>query len=96
MNHSVITNWLVVIVAVIGMLATSIYYVANMTGKISMLENDLNNTMNRVDGLYVLLAQKGVDVKKAILSSDLDAAAKQRIVNSLLPNKGQPNVVPQK
>lgn len=80
-NHGAITGWIVAIAAICG----GILYIGNLSGKLASVESDLRNTTQRVDGLYVFIAQQGGNVKKAIQSSDLDPTTKNQLINSLIP-----------
>jgi len=42
-----------------------------------------------MDGLYIYIAEQGGSVKKAVMSSNLDATTKDRIIKSFLPKDSQ-------
>jgi len=63
-NHGAITSWIVAIAAIIG----GVLYIGNLNGKITSLESELRNTTQRVDGLYIFIAQQGASMVRAIAS----------------------------
>lgn len=85
MNHNVITNWIIAIATVVGVFAAAVLYIGNINGKLTTLENDLLSMRNRIDGLYIYISEQGGDVKKAVLSSDINDSSKKQIINSFLP-----------
>lgn len=89
MNHSAITGWLVAIFTAIGFLITAVLYIGNINGKLLVLEDNLKIMTNRMDGLYIYIAEQGGSVKKAVMSSNLDNAAKDQIIRSFLPIDSQ-------
>ena len=80
-NHGAITGWILAVCAMIG----GVLYIGNLNGKLTSLENELRNTTQRVDGLYIFIAQQGKSVKQAIKASDLDPNTKNRLLNSIVP-----------
>ncbi|NCT56929.1 MAG: hypothetical protein GW760_04340 [Legionella sp.] len=89
MNHNVITGWIVAIFTAIGLLITAVLYIGNINGKLLLLEDNLKVMTNRMDGLYIYIAEQGGSVKKAVMSSNLDATTKDRIIKSFLPKDSQ-------
>ncbi|MGL6028193.1 MAG: hypothetical protein ACRC0B_04805 [Legionella sp.] len=85
MNHNAITGWIGATFTVIGLLITAVLYIGNINGKLLVLEDNLKIMTNRMDGLYIYIAEQGGNVKKAVMSSNLDETTKKQILNSFLP-----------
>ncbi|KTD68888.1 hypothetical protein Lste_2046 [Legionella steelei] len=83
MEHSAITGWVLVILTVIGMIVGTVLYIGNINGKVIALEDELKTTSQRVDALYVFIAQKGGNVRDAVQRSGLDKNTKNQLINSL-------------
>jgi len=54
-----------------------------------VLEDNLKIMTNRMDGLYIYIAEQGGSVKKAVMSSNLDNATKDQIIKSFIPIDSQ-------
>ena len=89
MNHNVITGWIIVIFTAVGLLITAVLYIGNINGKLLVLEDNLKIMTNRMDGLYIYIAEQGGNVKKSVMSSNLDQTSKDQIIKSFLPIDSQ-------
>jgi len=78
MNHAAITGWVVAIAAILS----GVLYIGHLNGKLNAIESQLNNTVNRVDGLYIYVAKQGGSVTKAVESSGINQLLKDDIINS--------------